>query len=115
MHVVLGISRNKSGRATHVKSDASPAIMPALRELVGEMIVARIPAFDREQWVQAKLQGVESAGIWIETVALTNYCLKARGTSIAEGTYVMFVPFAQILAIVSMAPGISLSDEALGA
>jgi len=88
--------------------------MPSLRELVGEVIDTRIPAFDREQWVQAKLHGVEPAGIWIETAALTNYCLKARGTSIADGTYVLFVPFAQILAIVSVAPGISLSDEALG-
>jgi len=98
-----------------VKAGASPAIMPALRELIGEVILARIPAFNRENWVQAKLHGLEPAGIWIETAALTNYCLKARGTSIAEGAYVMFVPFAQILAIVSVAPGISLSDEALGA
>lgn len=89
--------------------------MPALQELVGEVIIARIPAFNRENWVQAKLHGVEPTGIWIETAALTDYCLKARATSMMDSTYVMFVPYAQILAIVSMAPGISLSDEALSA
>ena len=87
---------------------------PQLNELIGQDILARIPSLQRDSWVRVKLHSAESAGIWIETQSVTDACLEFLHTSASDKICLLFIPFAQVLSILFLVDGVSLSESVLG-
>ena len=52
---------------------------PLLRDMLGKIIVARIPALDRENMVLVRLHTVEASGIWIESQKFNETMLQNLG------------------------------------
>lgn len=57
------------------------------------------------------LRGCEAAGLWIEDQSVTDMMLEKMGTSIAECTLVVFVPFLRIYQAVVAADAPSISSK----
>ncbi len=88
--------------------------MRTLRSMVGEVIVARIPALDETDLVLVRLHAIDTHGLWVEHQAFTNRMMRQFRMASSKTTLVLFVPFHAVSFIVSSAPLLSLSEEAFG-
>lgn len=81
----------------------------SLVKLIGTDILAKFPAFKDGKMVTVKLLAVEAGGIWIESQDFMEEMFAGTEHTMTPKTFVLFVPFAQILAIYSVvdAPWIS--------
>jgi hypothetical protein len=75
----------------------------SLANLVGTDILAKIPTFKNGAMVSLKLVAVESSGIWIESEDFMEDMLAGTPHTMTAKTFQIFLPFAQILAIYSLA------------
>ena len=46
--------------------------MRTLQNMIGEVIIARIPLLDSDGMTLVKLHGIEAHGIWVESQDFTN-------------------------------------------
>ena len=88
--------------------------VPSLREMVGTLIVARIPALDKENNVFVWLRRVEMGGIWIESKTFNEEMLEKYDVLASITTLVLFIPFSGIEYIIASVECVSLSETALG-
>jgi hypothetical protein len=86
----------------------------SLREMVGTLIVARIPALDKENNVFVRLHRVEMSGIWVESKTFNQDMLDKYEIPASITTLVLFIPFSGIDYIISSVECVSLSETALG-
>jgi hypothetical protein len=92
------------------KSDMEQPTVPSLREMVGTLIVARIPALDKDGNVFVRLHRVEMSGIWVESKTFNQDMLEKYEIPASITTLVLFVPFSGIEYIISSVECVSLSD-----
>ena len=85
----------------------------SLEELIGTEIVAKVPAFDKTKWVRLKLHNVEASGLWVESKEIQDAAIKDAAVTFAPRTAVFFLPFAQIVFVVSSLDMAYVPDEAL--
>jgi hypothetical protein len=90
-----------------------PTIL-GLREMVGTLIVARIPALDKENNVFVRLHRLEMGGIWVESKTFNQEMLAKYEIPASITTLVLFIPFCGIEYIISSVECVSLSETALG-
>jgi hypothetical protein len=90
------------------------ADVPHLRDMVGKLIVARIPVLDSENMVFVQLLRLEAAGLWIESHRFNAEMLEHFDMPVSSTTLVLFVPFCAISYIVSSMETVVLSEHALG-
>jgi hypothetical protein len=83
-------------------------------ELVGQQILLNIPRLDQTHYQKVKLIGVETGGLWLESQALTNCVLQARGVPAAPKTLVWFLPYHEISFAISSIEGVALDEAAFG-
>ena len=88
--------------------------MRTLANIVGEVIIARIPLLDAESLVLVKLHSIEADGIWIESQEFTNHLMQKFKLSSSRTTPLVFVPFARIDFILASLDSLSLSEPAFG-
>jgi len=88
--------------------------VPSLREMVGTLIVARIPALDKENNVFVWLYRVEMGGIWIESKTFNEEMLEKYDVLASMTTLVLFIPFSGIEYIIASVESVTLSETALG-
>ena len=88
--------------------------MRPLKSMIGEIIIARIPALNQEEMALVKLHGVEPNGIWIESQDFTDAMMKKCHLASSVTTLVLFVPFHNIQFIVGSLRSLSLSERAFG-
>ena len=74
----------------------------SLTKLVGTNILARMPAFKDGTMVTLKLVSVEAGGIWVESQDFMEEMFAETTHKMTPKTFVLFLPFAQILAIYAM-------------
>ena len=86
----------------------------SLREMVGTLIVARIPVLDKDNNVFVRLHRVETGGIWVESKTFNQEMLEKYEIPVSITTLVLFVPFCRIDYIISSVECVSLSETALG-
>jgi hypothetical protein len=82
--------------------------------MVGQLILVRITFLNPTEYQTAKLHGIEMGGLWLECQSLTDWFLSHREQATAPITVVAFVPYAQILCVLSSIGSISLSEKAFG-
>ena len=87
---------------------------PRLKSMVGEMIIARIPALDQDELSLVKLHGIEANGLWIESQDFTDSMMKKCNLAASSTTTVLFVPFSSIDFIVGAYRSLALSETAFG-
>jgi hypothetical protein len=92
---------------------AQPTVL-SLREMVGTLIVARIPALDKENNVFVRLHSVERSGIWVESKTFNQEMLEKYDVPASITTLVLFIPFSGIDYIISSVECVALSETALG-
>jgi len=85
-----------------------------LKNMVGEVIIARIPVLDEYQLSLVKLHGVDSNGIWIESQEFTESMMNKFKFTASATTLLLFVPYAGIDFIVGSVNSLCLSERALG-
>jgi hypothetical protein len=88
--------------------------MRPLKSMVGEIIMARIPALDKEEMVLVTLHMVEAAGIWVESQDFTETVMSKCGIAASRTTVLMFVPFHGVDYILGSIDVMSLSERAFG-
>ncbi len=88
--------------------------MRSLRSLVGEMVIARIPAINTEEMTRVRLHAVETNGVWIESQEFIEAMMRKCGLATSKTTLLMFVPYQGVHFILSSIDAVSLSEEALG-
>jgi len=86
----------------------------SLREMVGTLIVARIPALDKDNNVFVRLHRVDMGGIWIESKTFNQEMLEKNEIPASMTTLVLFIPFSGIEYIIASVECVSLSETALG-
>ncbi len=86
----------------------------SLRSMVGEIVIARIPALNADEMTMVKLHKVEATGIWIESQGFTDAMMKKCNLATSVTTLLLFVPFHRIEYIVGSIRTLSLSEKALG-
>ena len=86
----------------------------SLREMVGTLIVARIPTLDKENNVFVRLHRIEMSGIWVESKTFNQDMLEKYEIPASITTLVLFIPFSGIDYIISSVECVSLSETALG-
>lgn len=86
----------------------------SLREMIGTLIVARIPALDEENNVFVRLHRVEMSGIWVESKTFNQEMLEKYEVPASITTLVLFIPFSGIDYIISSVECVALSETALG-
>ncbi len=84
-----------------------------LTEMIGETIIAKIPAFD-PQPQRFKLHGVEAGEIGVKSQKFTDKMLKQIGVQSSPRTLVLFLPYHQIAFAIGSADSPALSEEAFG-
>lgn len=97
-----------------MRTDDKGPELRSLTEMIGELIMARIPALDAENMVFVRLHKVESSGIWVESHCYNQEMLEKFDMPVSATTLVLFVPFSSIAYIVSSIRTIALSETALG-
>jgi hypothetical protein len=85
-----------------------------LKEMIGELIVARIPVLDKDGMVFVRLHKVEANGIWIESHTFNQDLLEKHGVPVSTTTLLLFVPYTSIDYVVASIETIALSETALG-
>ena len=88
--------------------------MRPLKSMVGEMIMARIPALNRDELSLVKLHGIEPNGLWIESQDYTDAMMAKCRLSASVTTLLLFVPFTSIEFVVGSVRSLSLSETAFG-
>ena len=86
----------------------------SLREMVGTLIVARIPALDKENNVFVRLHRVDMGGLWVESKTFNQDMLDKYEIPASITTLVLFIPFSGIEYIISSVECVALSETALG-
>jgi hypothetical protein len=86
----------------------------SLRKMVGTLIVARIPALDKENNVFVWLHRVEMGGIWVENKTFNQEMLKKYEVPASITTLVLFIPFSGVDYIISSVECVAWSETALG-
>ena len=86
----------------------------SLKSMVGEMIVARIPALVSDEMSLIKLHGVDLNGIWIESQDFTDMMMEKLHLTSSGTTLVLFVPFHSIDYIVGSIDSLALSEKSFG-
>jgi hypothetical protein len=64
--------------------------MRPLKSMVGEIIMARIPALDKEEMVLVTLHMVEASGIWVESQDFTETIMCRCEIAASRTTVLMF-------------------------
>lgn len=85
-----------------------------LREMVGTLIVARIPALDKDNDVFVRLHRVDIGGIWLESKTFNQEMLEKYEIPASITTLVLFIPFSGIGYIIASVDRVTLSEAALG-
>jgi len=88
--------------------------MRSLANMVGEVIIVRIPLLDAEGMSLVKLHGIEAQGIWIESQDFTNLLMERFHFSSSRTTPLVFVPFDKVDFIIVALDSLSLSEPAFG-
>jgi len=91
-----------------------PTTVLSLREMVGTLIVARIPVLDKDNNVFVRLHRVEMAGIWVESKTFNQEMLEKYEIPASITTLVLFIPFCRVDYIIASVECVSLSETALG-
>jgi hypothetical protein len=77
----------------------SPESM-SLANLIGQEIHARIPSYQTDKpFLELRLLGVEAGGIWVESHDFMEEIFATTSYTMSPKTIVLFLPYAQILAI----------------
>jgi hypothetical protein len=74
----------------------------SLAKLVGTDILAKIPAFKGNAMVTLRLVSVETGGIWVESQDFMEDMFSETKHTMTPKSFLLFVPFAQILAVYAM-------------
>jgi hypothetical protein len=88
--------------------------MRPLKSMIGEIIMARIPALDKEEMVLVTLHMVEAAGVWVENQEFTERVMTKCKIAASRTTVIMFVPFHGVDYILGSIDSIALSEKAFG-
>jgi hypothetical protein len=88
--------------------------MRTLKSMVGEIIMARIPALDKKEMVLVTLHMVEAAGIWVESQEFTETVMAKCNIVASRTTVLMFVPFHGVEYVLGSIDSLSLSEKAFG-
>lgn len=88
--------------------------MRTLKNMVGEVIIARIRVLDEYDFSLVKLHGVDTNGIWIESQEFTESMMKKLKLTTSATTLVLFVPYHGIDFVVGSINSLCLSENALG-
>jgi hypothetical protein len=88
--------------------------MRTLKSMIGETIIARIPALDKEEMVLVTLHKVEATGIWIESQNFTETVMAKCKIAASRTTVLMFIPFHGVDFILGSIDLMSLSEKAFG-
>ncbi len=86
----------------------------SLSNYIGKRITIRIPAFKDGQLTEVLLRGVDPGGIWFESGDFMEELLKATPHKMTQASAVIFVPFAQIVAIYDFVGGGPWISERVG-
>lgn len=87
---------------------------PYLKELIGRLVVMKIPALDESELVFVKLLRLEAAGVWVESHRYNQEMLERYDMPESATTLVLFVPYASVAYVVSSVQKIALSESAFG-
>ena len=87
-------------------------LMRRLQDMVGELILAKVPFIHSENWQTFKLHGVELGGLWVESQELTNWFLDQMKIPTTPRTIIIFLPYAQIQAVFGSVDSMALSEKA---
>jgi hypothetical protein len=88
--------------------------MRSLANMIGEVIVVRIPLLDTDGMILVKLHGIEAQGIWIESQEFTNQLMEKFRFVSSRTTPLVFVPFDKVDFIIGSLDSLSLSEPAFG-
>ena len=88
--------------------------MRSLANMIGEVIVVRIPLLDTDGMILVKLHGIEAQGIWIESQEFTNQLMEKFRFVSSRTTPLVFVPFDKVDFIIGSLDSLSLSESAFG-
>jgi hypothetical protein len=86
----------------------------SLTEMIGDLIVARIPVLDKENKIVVRLRKVEQSGIWVESQAFNESTLEEYGMPVSVTSLLLFIPFSGIDYILSSIETIARSETAFG-
>jgi hypothetical protein len=86
----------------------------SLTEMIGDLIVARIPVLDEENKIVVRLHKVEQSGIWVESHAFNESMLEEYDMPVSVTSLLLFIPFSGIDYILSSIQTIALSETAFG-
>lgn len=88
--------------------------MRTLKNMVGEVIIARIPILNEYELSLVKLHGVDANGIWIESQEFTESMMKKLKFTTSATTLVLFVPYPGIDFVIGSIDSLCLSETAFG-
>ena len=88
--------------------------MRTLQNMIGEVIMARIPLLDVDGMMLVKLHGVEANGLWIESQDLTNQLMEKFQVSSSRTTPLVFIPLDKVDFIIASLESLALSESAFG-
>jgi hypothetical protein len=88
--------------------------MRSLANMIGEVILVRIPLLDTDGMILVKLHGIEAQGIWIESQEFTNQLMEKFRFVSSRTTPLVFVPFDKVDFIIGSLDSLSLSESAFG-
>jgi hypothetical protein len=84
-------------------------------DLIGDSIFVKSPLMDKDsKLTEVKLLGVEAGGLWIQSQVLTNAVLDFFGASSAGKTPIFFLPYHEIICVVTTIDEIALGEKAFG-
>jgi hypothetical protein len=89
-------------------------LVKSLTEMIGDLIVTRIPVLDKENKIVVRLHKVEEGGIWVESQAFNEAMLEEYEMPVSVTSLLLFIPFSGIDYIVSSIHTIALSETAFG-
>jgi hypothetical protein len=89
-------------------------MVPHLRDLLGKLVVMKIPALNENDHVFVKLLRLEPAGVWLESHLFNTQMLEKFDMPLSSTTLIQFVPFAAIDYIISSVETVALSEKAFG-
>jgi hypothetical protein len=89
-------------------------LVKSLTEMIGDLIVTRIPVLDKENKIVVRLHKVEEGGIWVESQAFNEAMLEEYEMPVSVTSLLLFIPFSGIEYIISSIHTIALSETAFG-
>jgi len=89
-------------------------LVKSLAEMIGDLIVARIPVLDEDNKILVRLHKVEQSGIWVESHVFNESMLEEYEMPISVTSLLLFIPFSGIDYILSSIQTIALSETAFG-